>query len=375
MSLILYRLLIPIVFSLLTAKPDCSAQTITINPGVDTTDEDARVVITLWTNYLKSYPNKDNVKESPYWAESEKGKYPKVDQLLNAITTDGTTYSLFGGNATILYVKPKNDFVEIKTLFGTSDSLKNIEVLCVTSVFAKKENGEYKLYNALTVNSHDWQTQKLGSVTFHFPQTHAFDFEKAGRLLRSIDDLTKEWKLEPIPIDYYLADTYEELEHLRGLDYSMGMGNKDKPSGMADIETNIVFAGGLGENYFHEVVHIYLNPMFPNSPLREGLAVFYGGSMGHDLKWHLKRLDDYLDRHKEINPDDLYRLRYMDNWTNPGSTIEGLLCYLAYKNGGLVRLKKFMSYDDIYMVIEKEFDVKKEGLDKFLREQIHLNRN
>lgn len=361
------------IIFILTIWTRTFGQNIAINPGVDTTDKDAKAVISLWTNYLKSQPNKNNIKESPYWAKSEKKKYPKVDQLLNAINTETPTYSM--GQATILYVKPKNDFVEIKTLFGWSDSLQNINVLCITSVFAKKENGAYKLFNALTVNSSNWQKQKIGSVTFHYPPTHIFDKEKANKLPLSINRLTKQWKLQPIPINYYFADNFEEIQRLRGLDYSIGMGNKDKPSGMSDQETNTVFSGGLGENYFHEIVHIYLNRLFPNSSLVEGLAVFYGGSLGHDLKWHLTRLNDYLNQHQEINLKDFENFRYLDNFTNPNSTIQGLLCYLAFKKGGLDKLKQLMSYHDIYIAIEKEFGITKDGLNKFLREQINLNRN
>jgi hypothetical protein len=368
------RFLILTGFFLLAIVQNCFGQTVGINPGVDTTDEDIKAVITLWTNYLKSKPTKDNIKDSPYWAESEKKNYPKVDQLLNAVSTDGSTYSM--GYPTILYVKPKKDFWEIKTVIGMfDDSSKSIEVIAITSVYAKKENGAYKLYNALTVNSSEWQTQKLGSVTFHYPPAHTFDKEKAGKLLQSIDDLIKEWKLQPIPIDYYFADTYEEIEHLEGLDYCVGDGNKDKPRGRSDQETNTVFSGGLGENYFHEVAHIYLDRLFPNSPLTHGLVVFYGGSMGHDLKWHLARLDTYLDQHKEVDLSDPEHFWYTDNFTNPATTIDGLLCYMAYKKGGLEEVKKLLSYTDIYTAIEKEFGVKKDGLNTFLREQIKLNKN
>lgn len=349
------------------------SQRITINSSVDTTDQDIKAVTTLWTNYLKSNPNKNNIKDSPFWADTEKKKFPKVDQLLNAINSDYPTYSM--GNPTILYVKPKNDFFEIKTLYSWKDSLESVYVLCITSVFAKKENEQYKLYNALTVNSNNWKTEKLGNVTFHFPYSHTFDKNEANKLLQSIDDLTKQWNLQTIPIDYYFADTYEEVLHLRGLDYSIVMGNKDKPSGMSDLDTKTVFAGGLGENYFHEVVHIYLNNLFPKSPLVEGLAVFYGGSMGHDLKWHLTRLNDYLNQHPEIKLNDFEKFWYMDNFTNPNSTIQGLLCYIAFKNGGLNKLKKLMSHEDIYATIEKEFGVKKEGLNEFLRKQINANKN
>jgi len=349
------------------------AQQSTINAGVDTTDHDIKAVITLWTNYLQSKPNKDNIKDSPFWADTEKKKFSKVDQLLNAISSDYPTYSM--GSPTILYAKAKQDFYEIKTLFNWTDSLESVYASSITSVFAKKENGQYKLYNALTLNSKNWKTEKLGSVTFHFPPSHTFDKKEAGKLLQSIEDLTKQWSLQIVPIDYYFADTYEEVEHLRGLDYAIGMGNKDKPSGMADIETKTVFAGGLGENYFHEVVHIYLNRLFPESSLVEGLAVFYGGSMGHDLKWHLTRLNDYLNDHTEINLNDLGKFWYMDNLTNPNSTIQGLLCYVAYREGGLNKLKELMSYTDTYIAIEKVLGIKKDGLDKYLRQQIKANKN
>lgn len=133
--------------------------------------------------------------------------------------------------------------------------------------------------------------------------------------------------------------------------------------------------GLVCENYFHEVVHIYLNKLFPASQLVEGLAVFYGGSLGHDLKWHLTRLNDYLNQHPEINLNDLEKFLYTDNYTNPSSAIQGLLCYIAYQKGGLEGLKKLMSYDDTYVAIEKEFGIKKDGLNKYLRQQIKVYKN
>jgi hypothetical protein len=352
-----------------------AGQFVAINPGVDSTDTEIRSAISCWSKYLLSKPNKLNIKDSPFWAESERTKYSNVDQLLNAIDSDETTYSM--GYPTIIYAKPKNGLIEIKTLFGRPDNLRSIYVSSIISVLVGKEKEEYKLYNSLTINAQRWNSQKTGSVRFHYSPTHKFDRNKADSLLQSIRDLTKNWGLQPIQIDYYYADTFEEIQHLRGLDYSVGMGNKDKPSGMADLDANIAFAGGLGENYFHEVVHIYLNPLFPKSPLLEGLAVLYGGSLGKKLDWHLRRLDSYLDQHPEIDLTDIEGCWRMDNYTNPSSTIKGLICYLAYEQGGLLKLKQLMSYDDINIALGKEFSVQKEGISQFLRNQIkaHANSN
>lgn len=345
-------------------------QPIAINPGVDTTDREAKAAVTLWINYLRSQPDEHNLKNSPFWAESERAQYPKVDQLLHAINTETSTYAM--GYPTILYVKPRGGFTEIKTLFSWADSTQNTYALCIASVFAKKENGAYQLYNALTVNRRDWQAQTLGEVTFHFPPGRTLDRARAALLRQSIDRLVHEWQLPRQPIDYYFADTYEEVQRLRGLDYAIGMGNADRPSGMADLATRTVFCGGLGEDYFHEVVHLYLNPLFPSSPLLEGLAVFYGGSLGHDLGWHLRRLDAHLAQHPEIDLDKWENFWYLDNFTNPNSAIQGLLCHLAYQQGGLAKLKKLMSYQSVNQAITQEFGVKPGGLNPFFREQIKL---
>lgn len=71
---------------------------------------------------------------------------------------------------------------------------------------------------------------------------------------------------------------------------------------------------------------------------------------------------------------NVYRA-YMDNFTNPNSTIQGLMCCLAYKKGGLNKLKKLMSYEDTYIAIEKEFSIKRDGLNEYIRQQINVNKN
>jgi len=149
------------------------------------------------------------------------------------------------------------------------------------------------------------------------------------------------------------------------------MGNRDKPSGIADNKDNIVYCGGLGENYFHEVVHIYLNSLYPKSPLGEGIAVFYGGSMGKSLSWHSARLKAYLLNHPETNLNKLEEFRFMDSSTNPYYTILGLLCETAYRKDGVKGLKRMMNYDSLDTIFEKEFGIKPEQKNDFLRNLIN----
>ena len=218
-----------------------------------------------------------------------------------------------------------------------------------------------------------WKTEKVDNITYHYPPYHSFDKKKAKTLTVRIKELEREWNLAPINIRYYFADTKEELEHFRGFDFTVAMGNRDKPSGISDDMDNIIYCGGLGENYFHEVVHIYLNKLYPHSPLKEGLAAFYGGSMGHELIWHIKRLNLYLEQHQEINLDKLDAFYYMDNNTNPYSAITGMLCLDAYNKNGITGLRRIMAYTSLDDIISKEFGIGKGGWNAFLRKMINEN--
>ena len=261
--------------------------------------------------------------------------------------------------------------IHIKTLFSRTDTNGNVLVFSITNHYIKQDaDGNMHFVNPMQIAASGWQSTTVGSITYHYPSYHRFDKKKAKELIGKINDLEKEWNLRPIFIQYYFADTKEEIEHFRGFDYTIAMGNRDKPSGMSDGVDNIIYCGGWGENYFHEVVHIYLNRLFPQSPLNEGLAVFYGGSLGHLLGWHIKRVNEYLQQRKSIdlnNPGDFY---YLDNFTNPGSTIQGLLCMMAYDKGGIEGLKRSMRYTSLDDLLLKEYGVEKGGWNAFLRKQI-----
>jgi hypothetical protein len=109
-----------------------------------------------------------------------------------------------------------------------------------------------------------------------------------------------------------------------------------------------------------------------NLAISPGLAAFYGGSLGHGLGWCLRRLDAHLAQHPEIDLDKWENFWCLDNFTNPNSAIQGLLCHLAYQQGGLAKLKKLMSYQNVNQAITQEFGVKPGGLNPFFREQIRL---
>ena len=340
----------------------------TINGGVDTLEKDVKSAIDFYRSYIQAMRHKDSIDYSKYWSADDCKKYKLPDQIYHIITSDGSSYIM--GKPTIIYIKPSKDYIHIKTLFADADSLGNSTVYLITNHYIKFDKNNKPFFgSSLDINGANWASKTVRNVTFHFPKIHEFNPKKADSLLTKIEKLEKDWGLIPINIQYYFADTKEEIDALRGCDYDIGLGNRDKPSGMSDDLDNMVFCAGWGENFFHEIVHLYLNHLYPKSPLKEGIAVYYGGSLGHELSWHIPRLNKYLNDHKEIDlsKDDFW---YMDNYTNPWSTIKGMLCLMVYKKDGINGLKRIMTYKSLDEILDKEFLVKSNDMNAFLRKAI-----
>jgi len=345
----------------------CEAQ-VPVNNPIDKNDTELVKAVDFLSKYLGEFSGDHLPDYHRYWDAEDCAAYRRPDQLVYGINTDVPTYKI--GNPTILYAKPENGYVHIKTLFGWGNAAK-ISVMSITNHYIKTdENNQLHFINPVSLGERDWKTTEVGNISYHYPAYHQFDKKKAKALEDLIKQLQADWGLAPINIRYYFADTKEELEHLRGFDFTVAMGNRDKPSGMSDDVDNIVYCGGWGENYFHEVVHVYLNRHYPQSPLREGLAVFYGGSLGHDLKWHLKRLDAFLEQNKGIDLNMLDSFYDMDNYTNPYSTICGMLCMNAYIKSGIAGVKRIMTYTSMDEIFEKEYGVGRGGWNVFLRKMI-----
>ena len=106
--------------------------------------------------------------------------------------------------------------------------------------------------------------------------------------------------------------------------------------------------------------------------MNEGLAVFYGGSLGNQLDWHLVRLKDYLNKHPEINLNKLDDFYYMDNYTNPSSAIQGLICKLVFEKDGISGLKRLMkTYTSLDEIFQKELNLDVKNLNQGLRALIN----
>lgn len=358
------RNLILIVFIFITTSS--SFGQVDINPGVDTLDSDVKSAIAFYRQYVDEFKKGSPVDYSKYFSSEESKQFKIPDKI--AYSFLGNTPIYKAGIPTIIYIKPKDGIINIKTHFGETDSTQKITTICITNHYVKFDK-EHKPYfiTPLSINLKQWQSETNRNVTYYFPKYHQFNKAKSDSLIKSIIQLEKDWDLTPVRIRYYFAGTNDEINNIRGFDYNFTMGNIEKPSGLSDAADNLVFSSGWDENYFHEIVHLYLNALHPKSPLNEGLAVYYGGSMGQNVYWHLNRLNQYLIEHPEIDLNSPDKFYYMDNYTNPTATLRALLCDLAFKKGGIFGLKKIMTYSSIDEILSNEFNVKKEDWNTFYR--------
>ncbi len=345
-------------------------QKVTYNHIVDTTDTDTQEVMELFGNYLGSIAQ--NIRPNPFWNTEEQEMHKNFDFLESEFRP-----SLYMGLPVhVLSIKFNNNVGQIKAQFSYCKENGVPYVLAIANYLVKKENGKYKLYNSLTNNKQEWTCTTVGIVDFYYPKYHKFNYGKAKKLNEFIDKVCENFGVAPKPFEYFLADDYDEIQKLKGIDYYIGMGGKSKPSGKSANDK--VYCGGLGEYYAHEAFHIQIDNHFPDKHFwaSEGIATFLGGSRGKNLNWHIERTNLYLQKHPEINLNNMLKLTNLDSYTDFHYVLGGLIAKKMYEKGGWDLLKELMSSGktevDYYKTIEKHLGIKKMELNDYIREQMEI---
>lgn len=349
------------------------AQKVTYNHLVDPTDEQTKEVMLLFENYLASDPQ--NQKQNPYWNMEEQEKHKHYDFLESEFHP-----SLYMGFPVhVLSIKFKNDICQIKVQFSYCKDDSTPQVLAIVNYMAKKEHGRFKLYNSLSHNRLNWNCTTVGVVDFYYPDYHKFDYGKARKLNDFVKQSCKNFGVFPKQFEYYLAADYDEIQELKGIDYYIGMGGQSKPSGKASDDK--VYCGGLGEYYPHEVFHVQIDQHFPNKHfwVSEGIATLLGGSRGKSLDWHIKRTNNYLQQHPEIDLSDMLGLTNLDSETAYHYVLGGLIAKKIMDKGGWSLLKTFMlsgkTDEDYYHAIDEHLGVDRSELNGYIREQLRVESN
>lgn len=349
------------------------SQQVTANFLADTSSaSEYKKIMLLWEKYISSRP--DSVYDNPYWNSKEKSQYESFDFLSKYFSP--STYMGFPSRVLSIKYIPEGEYYEIKSMFSYCQEDGTPYVLCILNVLAQKDGGEYKLKNILPINlkRHRWQYRRTKYVDYYFPPYHDFSFQNAQRLNLFIDSISAIFDVPPKKIEYYFADTYDEVMEIMGFDYYMGMGGEIKPTGRVQ-PNNRILCGGLGEYYPHEVVHLIIDPHYSETFywMREGLATFLGGSRGKDLNEIIRITNTFLEGHPEIDLDTPFKFSYasINEFVDYKYAIGGLWCKIAYDKGGWDLVKELMrsslSEESTIDAVCEMTQVSKENLNEFMR--------
>ena len=339
-----------------------------LNAGVNATTSDKQAVLTLWDTYLGS-----QFKNQPqFWAPAELKKYPKGDLLLSEGYVNPSVYQ-YATQKIVLSIEPVDSAqYRCRTLFywqNPVDAVPQLTVFCIVNTYFQRQQARWLLVNNLTHYTRDWTTDTVGYLTYRLRPARVLDRTKAAQAHLFLTRLFHDFDISPFPVTYYLATDCEEVHRMKGFDYVVGMGS-DKVCGFYDEVNHLVYAGGLGEGYLHELVHV-INPYFPKAHplLLTGYSALRGGHFGHDLAYHKKRVRAYLTTHA-IDLQNPLAFTALDEQTNPQYVIGAIFCEAALKAGGLAKLKRLFSYgisdEAFYTALKQEFKLDKKDLPRFI---------
>ena len=336
---------------------------------VDTSKSDIRYAVEFLIQYLDEFKGGKYPDYKNYWSGADLRKSKVPDDMVHAITTDGATYN-FSKKPTVFYAHSYKDYVHLKVVFASVTDSNNTILWAITNHYVYSDSSGKRFFvSELEHKSKNYTTLKNGNITYHFPVSHKFNKAKSDSLIKKIKKMETEWELQPIMIGYYFADSKVELYRMRGMDYCLGMDNLN-PSGMSFPETRTIFCEGLGEDYFHEVLHLYFNPLYEKSPLNHGMIYYLADGIGKDFKWILNRMNDYLKKYPNTDFSEFEKLQLKESFVSVDYVVTGLVCKIIYEKEGVKGLKRLLAYKTFDEAIEKEFSVERKELDSFLKDKI-----
>lgn len=334
---------------------------------VDNSDLKIKKAVDFYKQYLSEFRSNSLPEYNKYWPKNDCERFKTPDPAVYSISSDYPTYN-FGVQKTIFYARAHANYVHLKTLMAQTDSLKNISVYAITNHYISVNNNTDEIYfiSPVKINSKLYSTKTNGNITYHFLKTHKFDKNKSNKLIKLLKKFEDDWGFEPIKFDYYFTNTQDELGAMRGLDYYYGM-EQTYPSGIAFPEDRIIYCNGYGEDNLHEVLHLYLNPLYENSPVNHGLIYYLGGSLDHDFDYLINKMNEYLIKYPNTDLSEFETLETKDITLHINHTVVGLICKIIDEKEGVNGLKRLLNYDNLDVLLKNEFSLEKKDWNGFFK--------
>ncbi len=302
--------------------------------GDYTTQGPVPEIYRAWRDYLRL----DAQRQSPtrYWSAAEQRRWSRYD-----LAGD---HAYQGFPATVLSIQLAHpgvgDEYVVRTLFSSTDGPTNdVKPIALTRVYAIRENGHWVFANALPRLTREWKRHSIGHITYIVQPEHKFNEEKARSAARFADSVATVFGVPPLKsLDYYVADTPEEILRIMGLDFMVG----GEQASFSDPARQMILVGSaaFGEDHRHELTHFVLAPVTWTANtaeiVNEGIATWLGGSLGKSFPGVMKEYAAFLTALPTITLDSVLTVTEHDLGKRPAGAA---LVEMTYQHGGVEAVK------------------------------------
>jgi hypothetical protein len=344
---------------------------VAIHARVDTTKKVIKEIAELWIDYLNSKP--DSLYDNPYWNKVEKLKYTNFDFSIPFLYKFSSDRLLGYYKPTILSIEKEGEYYGIRTMFaaeGLEGEYKKSNPWCITKLYAIRENGNWKLKNALPVITESWTKKTIGKITFIYPPIHNFDEDLANKANQFCNQISGEYQFpEWKSFDFYITKSGDELGKLLNFDfyyasYTTGVGMSD---------SRILLSGEGSEYYPHEFIHLLVPDFDRHALIEEGFATWKGGQEDKTFEESANILANAISLNQTITfaevLDKKWGWQYYAYYTTGAIFIK-----IAYDKGGIVLVKKLLETPNdnrkLILTICSVFGIEEKEIDSFWRREV-----
>lgn len=332
-------------------------------------------LIKLWKDYISNGSFQDP--NSPYWS-FENMKVP--DENFWAIGINTLNSRGYKVQCKIIGVfEVENGYWSLISSFSHLDKDSGeIHLDVISTVYAKKINDKYLLISSAEYLKTVFEHHKVGSINYYVHPFHKFKIEEAERMQEFNVKMAKEFGVEPLVFDYFVARNARDLARTWGYEYMNRMYNPTGKGGIASWRNMTIYSGNNSSDYPHELVHLYTYHVVPKEPhlwIGEGIATFFGGKTDYSLHWHLLKLKAFLASNPLFDLSDISKLK-MDipngeHVSDLRYVIGGLLMKNIYEKEGIKGLIEALEYgttdEDFYRLLYDKLKFTRTKFDEYIK--------
>ncbi len=316
--------------------------------------------------------------ENPFWLTKDFENYPFPFIDIYGVQNKGNQPNFYNADLLKIVDTENPNLKLVKLAFvGVNDSTNLAELRNIYSLSAHILPDEsIRFSRSLDYNVSKWQKLQKGSITYFISPLRQANEDEMNTQLEEIETICDYFDTEPIPISYYSCINPVELFQIKGFDYTHGM-YFHNTGGL--IERNgHVFSGNNSELYTHEILHVYVNKLYPraNKVLDEGQAMVMGGSGNYDYAWHKEN----FRKHLSSNPDFLFSQHldiYAKEYANVETSIPYMVGALTYEyvlhNFGKEKFLSLLNESGDFWEIIKKAGLTQDNFDDKLLSILQLN--